>query len=133
MDAPTYLLDYGHAFVPYPRPGPTPANNAGAGTWEAHKIATANWRTESSAINAFMVAIFKFLDRNAIAWFFQPLRSRYNMDPANFILVMQREYGVPEVEVISRWISTLNDPMSPTSTVRDLVTLHREIHSKLSI
>jgi hypothetical protein len=70
LDAPTYLLDYVHAFVPYIHPGPTPANTAGAGTWEAHKIATANWRTESSVINAFMVAIFKSLDQIAIAWFF---------------------------------------------------------------
>lgn len=29
-DAPTYLLDYEHPFIPYPHPGPSPAANAGA-------------------------------------------------------------------------------------------------------
>ena len=30
LDAPTYLLDYGHPFIPYPHPDPSPAANAGA-------------------------------------------------------------------------------------------------------
>jgi hypothetical protein len=117
LDAPTYLLDYGHAFVPYPHPGPTTANNAGAGTWEAHKIANTNWRVESTDINAFMVFIFKSLDRIALAWFFQPLRRRYNMDPVNVMTVMNREYGVAEAEVVSRWITNLQEPMLPTASV----------------
>lgn len=46
---------------------------------------------------------------------------------------MQREYGVANTQLVSRWIDKLHEPMLPNSSVRDLVTLHRELHSKLNI
>ena len=133
LDAPTYLLDYGHPFVPYPPPGPYPANNAGQGAWSAHKEAGILRKFEQTAISSLMQKIFNSLDRVSLSWFFEPLRTRYNMEPANFFIVMHREYGVADSEVVSNWISMLQEPMSPSSSVRDLVTLHRELHSKINI
>lgn len=132
LDPPTYLLDYGHPFVPFAHPGPTPALNAAAGAWSAHGIAIANWRCESNAINSLMANIFKSLDRVAISWFFEPLRNRYNMAPANFFVIMQREYGIADTEQVSKWITMLHDHMPPNSSVRDLVTRHRELHSQIN-
>jgi hypothetical protein len=133
LDPPTYLLDYGHAFVRFVHPGPIPALNAVAGAWNAHKVAMDNWRTESNAFNSLMASIFKSLDLSALSLFLEPLCKRYNMDSANFIVVMQREYGVADTEVISKWITSLQESMTPASSVRDLVTFHREVHSKLNI
>lgn len=133
LDAPTYLQDYGQPFVPFPHPGPGPAANAAGGTWKSYDLAMANWKLESQAISTLMKSIFDSLDRLASSWFFDPLRNRYNMDPTNFFVVMQREYGVADPEVVSRWINQLQEPMQPNSSVRDLVTLHRDLHSKLNM
>lgn len=93
----------------------------------------AKWNRESTAINSLMAIIFQSLDRVSLAWFFEPLRNRYNRNPQNFFMVMNREYGVPDTEVISNWISSLSEPMVPNSTVRDLVSMHRDLHSKLGM
>ncbi len=46
---------------------------------------------------------------------------------------MQHGYGIADPEVVSRWINQLQEPMQPNLSVRDLVTLHRDLHSKLSV
>lgn len=132
LDPQLYALDYGHAFVPFPPAGPYPANNAGQQAWSAHKEMTSNRKLEITSINSLMQNIFDSLDRVAKSFFFEPLRNRYNMAPDNFILVMTREYGIADTELISKWINTLQEPMSPSSSIRDLVTLHRELHAKLN-
>jgi hypothetical protein len=88
LDAPTYLQDYGHPFVPFPHPGPSPAANAAGGAWKVHDLAMENWKLESNAISTLMKSIFDSQDRLASSWFFDPLRNRYNMDPANFFVVI---------------------------------------------
>jgi hypothetical protein len=79
-----------------------------------------------------MQNIFKSLDRVALSFFFNPLRNRYNMAPDNFFVVIHREYGVADTELVSRWISLLQDPKTPSSLIRNLVTVHRELHAKLN-
>jgi hypothetical protein len=64
---------------------------------------------------------------------FLPLRNMYNRDPANFFLVMNREYGIPDTEVISRWFNMLFEPMAPNSSVRDLISVHQNLHARLDM
>ncbi len=66
---------------------------------------------EHTTITSLMDTIFQSLDRVSTAWFFQPLRNRFNREPVNFFLVMNREYGVPDTEVITRWFNLLFEPM----------------------
>ena len=58
VDAPTYLIDYGHPFVPLVHPGPPPALNAAQGLWSVFNNAEAKWNRESTAINSLMAIIF---------------------------------------------------------------------------
>jgi hypothetical protein len=133
LDAPTYLADYGHAFVPFAHPGNIPNANAAVGAWKVYESSMQNWLRESSAIKNLMSNIFKSLDRVALAWFFDPARNRYNMDPQNFFVIMLREYGLADTEVVTRWVTSLQTPMPPDSNVRDLVASHRDLHTKLNI
>jgi hypothetical protein len=55
------------------------------------------------------------------------------MDPANFFFIMNREYGQADSEVITRWVTQLQSPIPPNSTVRDLVSSHRDLHAKLNL
>lgn len=86
IDAPSYLADYGHPFDPYPPAGPQPGGNAAHGTWRAYEIAVKDRKFETSALSLFMQNIFEALDRTAKAWFFDPVRNRYNMDCQFFFL-----------------------------------------------
>ena len=70
LPPPTYLLDYGHPFVPYDHPGQPPAPNAAQGAWSAHNNAMALWQRESSARSSLMDIIFQSLDHVTLAWFF---------------------------------------------------------------
>lgn len=45
---------------------------------------------------------------------------------------MQREDGNPDTKVISNWIQILNIEIDPTTYVRDVVSHHRFLHSKLN-
>jgi hypothetical protein len=127
-----YLLDYGQPFVPYDHPGQPPAANATAGTWSAHNNAMNLWQRESTAIASLMETIFQSLDRVSSAWFFEPLRNRYNRNPENFFFIMNCEYGVPDTTTISEWIRQLQVTMSAESNVRDIVSSHRALHSQLN-
>jgi hypothetical protein len=133
LDAPTYLLDYGYAFVPFPHPGPPPLANALVGTWKVYDLAMSNWKCENAAIKSLMTNIFRSLDRVALSLFFDPLRNRYNMDPTNFFAVMFNSYGLADTEVITRWVNLLQAPMDPTCTIRDLVSSQRDLHTKLNM
>jgi hypothetical protein len=133
LDAPTYLLDYGNAFVPFPHPGPPPLANALVGTWKVYDLAMSNWKCENAAIKSLMTNIFRSLDRVALSLFFDPLRNRYNMDPTNFFAVMLDRYGLADTEVITRWVNLLQAPMNPTCTIRDLVSSQRDLYTKLNM
>ncbi len=89
-------------------PDQPPAANATAGAWSVHNNAMTLWQRESTAIaSLIMETILQSLDRVSSAWFFKLLRNRYNRNPQNFFLIMNREYDVPDTTTISAWIRQL--------------------------
>lgn len=127
-----YQQRFHHAFQPFQRPD-DPGVNGTTGQWRHHDYLKSSFDCESQAISKFMEAIFASLDSFILSLFYDPLTRQANMDAMNFFTVMRNRFAIPDPETITQWTRALQIPMSPTESVRDVISAHRELHSQLDL